>query len=126
LVEKQLSDFELMELNIHIANHLQYNVFKDVGYIYCLELECGKYYVGYSVTLVSRLLRHFTGTGSEWTKKYRPVRVISVEEGTLSDEGKVTAKYIEKFGVNNVRGGWFNYSGEDESVILACYGRTNW
>lgn len=90
MVEKQLSDFELMELNTHIANHLQYNVFKDVGYIYCLELECGKYYVGYSVTLVSRL-------------------------------------YIEKFGVNNVRGGWFNYSGEDESVILACYGRrTNW
>jgi hypothetical protein len=69
----------------------------------------------------------YLSPGSEWTKKYRPVRVISVEEGTLSDEGKVTAKYIEKFGVNNVRGGWFNYSGEDESVILACYGRrTNW
>ena len=77
-------------------------------YIYILKLEKGKYYVGKSNKLNKRLEDHFDSYGSGWTKKYKPIHVMeTIKNCDKFDEDKYTLKYMEKYGVNNVRGGSF-------------------
>jgi uncharacterized protein YchJ len=73
--------------------------------IYTLELENNKYYVGRTNSPKNRILDHFHENGSEWTKKYKPINVISEIIGDSFDEEKYTLIAIEKYGVDNVRGG---------------------
>jgi predicted GIY-YIG superfamily endonuclease len=77
-------------------------------HIYILKLEKGKYYIGKSNKLKKRIADHFDSYGSGWTKKYKPVKVIeTINNCDKFDEDKYTLKYMEKYGVNNVRGGSF-------------------
>ena len=77
-------------------------------YIYILKLEKDKYYVGKSSKLYKRLDDHFNSYGSSWTKKYKPIKVIkTIDNCDKFDEDKYTLKYMEKYGIHNVRGGSF-------------------
>lgn len=77
-------------------------------FIYILELEQGKYYVGKTTNPEFRLEKHFTSGGSAWTKKYKPLSVVEIIPNCDDfDEDKHTIKYMEKYGINNVRGGSF-------------------
>ena len=77
-------------------------------FIYILELEEGKYYVGKTNNPHFRLESHFNSNGSEWTKKYNPIRVLELKPNCDDyDEDKITRKYMDKYGINNVRGGSF-------------------
>ena len=77
-------------------------------FIYILKLEQEKYYVGKTTNPSFRLEKHFTSSGSYWTKKYKPISVIEIISNCDDyDEDKHTIKYMEKYGINNVRGGSF-------------------
>jgi len=77
-------------------------------FIYTLELEQGKYYVGKTNNPQFRLDNHFHSNGSEWTKIYKPLRVLeTIPDCDDYDEDKITRKYMDKYGINNVRGGSF-------------------
>lgn len=77
--------------------------------IYILELENGKYYVGKTNNLDKRLHQHKYGFGSEWTKKYTFIKLIeTIDSGSHFDEDKYTKIYMDKFGIDNVRGGSYN------------------
>lgn len=77
-------------------------------FIYILKLENNKYYVGKTSNPTFRLEQHFNSNGSAWTKKYNPIKVIEIiPDCDNYDEDKYTLKYMEKFGINNVRGGTF-------------------
>jgi hypothetical protein len=77
-------------------------------FIYVLELEEGKYYVGKTNNPHFRLENHFNLNGSEWTKKYKPIRVLELKPNCDDyDEDKITRKYMDTYGINNVRGGSF-------------------
>ena len=52
------------------------------GHVYTIELEKGNYYVGHSKDLPTRIAQHFLGEGSNWTKLYKPLRVLSVTPGS--------------------------------------------
>lgn len=75
--------------------------------IYVLECEDSKYYVGSTGRLPrERVLEHFTTGGSGWTKIYKPTDVLAViEPADRFDEDKYTKIYMEKYGVDRVRGG---------------------
>jgi predicted GIY-YIG superfamily endonuclease len=76
--------------------------------IYVLQLEGGKWYVGKSNNIVSRLKEHLSGTGSVWTKKYRPISVHkTLENVSAFEEDKVTKEYMAKYGIDRVRGGTY-------------------
>lgn len=45
-------------------------------FIYILQLEQGKYYVGKTTNYAFRFERHFSSGGSAWTKKYKPIKRI--------------------------------------------------
>ena len=47
-------------------------------YIYILQLEQNKYYVGKTGNPQFRLNNHITGSGSAWTKKYKPIKLIKL------------------------------------------------
>ena len=45
---------------------------------YIIGCEGNRYYVGRTNHPEDRILQHFENNGSEWTKKYKPIRVVSI------------------------------------------------
>ena len=77
-------------------------------FIYVLELHNGKYYIGKTNNPQFRLNRHFNYFGSEWTKIYKPINVLELRPNCDDyDEDKITLQYMDKYGIDNVRGGSF-------------------
>jgi hypothetical protein len=76
--------------------------------IYILELKNSKYYVGKTKNINFRIGEHFNSYGSAWTTKHKPIKVLKIIKNCDDyDEDKYTIKYMEKFGIDNVRGGTF-------------------
>ena len=87
-------------------------------YIYAIKLEKGKYYIGKTSNPQFRLESHFDSNGSSWTKKYKPLKVIEIKPNCDDyDEDKITRQYMDKYGINNVRGGSFVSVKLDKSTI---------
>jgi predicted GIY-YIG superfamily endonuclease len=75
------------------------------NYIYVLQLVEERYYVGRTGNIIRRIEEHFTGNGSIYTKQYKPLKVIEVEEEkTNEDERLKTLEIMEKYGWEKVRG----------------------
>lgn len=86
--------------------------------IYVLKLEKGKYYVGKTNNPRFRLENHFNSNGSQWTKKYKPLKIIEIKPDCDDyDEDKITRQYMDKYGIENVRGGSFVSINLEQSVI---------
>lgn len=85
--------------------------------IYILELEQGKFYVGKTTNLKVRLSQHFKGEGCEWTKKYKPIKLHEKINGDDYDEDKYTKIYMDKYGIDNVRGGMYSKIVLDDNDI---------
>ena len=86
-------------------------------FVYILKLQKNKYYVGKSINPINRLNNHFNNKGSAWTKKYQPLEVVKVIENCDKfDEDKFTLKYMDKYGIDNVRGGTFSQINLDETT----------
>lgn len=78
-------------------------------YIYVLELEQSKYYVGKTNDPEFRIETHFGSIGSAWTQKYPPIKVVElVGDCDDYDEDKYVRIYMDKYGIDNVRGGSFS------------------
>jgi hypothetical protein len=89
-------------------------------YIYILELEQNKYYIGKSNNVNERFLDHCNGYGSKWTKLYKPIRIINIINYTKFEEDRQVLIYMEMYGIGNVRGGVFskiNLSRDDYNYI---------
>lgn len=87
-------------------------------YIYAIKLEKDKYYIGKTSNPKFRLQSHFDSNGSSWTKKYKPLKVIEIISNCDDyDEDKITMQYMDKYGINNVRGGSFVSVELDKTTI---------
>lgn len=74
--------------------------------IYVLRLEGGRYYIGKSNNVSNRYHQHLAGSGSSWTKKYKPLLLEKTIKNVSSfEEDKVTKEYMSKYGIDKVRGG---------------------
>ena len=78
--------------------------------IYILLCNNNKYYVGKTKNNINkRLTQHFNGTGSLWTKKYKPIELIEeINNCDEFDEDKYVKKYMSIYGIDNVRGGSYS------------------
>ena len=80
-------------------------LYKPMTNIYILKLQHGKYYVGKTDNIEKRIQQHINGTCS-WTKKYKLILVEQIIPNASDfDEDKYTKEYMDKFGIDNVRGG---------------------
>ena len=87
-------------------------------FIYALQLEKGKYYIGKTNNPQFRINSHFNSSGSEWTKIYKPLKVLELKPNCDDyDEDKLTRQYMDKYGINNVRGGSFVSVKLEQSTI---------
>lgn len=76
--------------------------------VYILLLEHSKYYIGKTYNKDFRLDQHFNKNGSTWTKLHKPLNIVKVIENCDHfDEDKYTLIYMNKYGIDNVRGGSF-------------------
>jgi hypothetical protein len=87
--------------------------------IYVLKCSNNKYYVGKTLTDVDkRFNTHKKGQGAIWTKKYRPIEILNVYKNCDHfDEDKYTKMYMDKYGIENVRGGSYTKVKLDDDVI---------
>jgi len=76
------------------------------------------YYIGKTTNPKFRIENHFNSNGSEWTKQYRPLRVFEFRSNCDDyDEDKITIQYMDKYGIDNVRGGTFVSVNLEKSII---------
>lgn len=88
---------------------------KCIRYLYVLELSNGKFYVGQSQDPDRRIRKHFSGSGSEWTRQHPPVKElmrkcledVDYRAGELA-ENEVVLELMRQHGYENVRGGFFS------------------
>jgi predicted GIY-YIG superfamily endonuclease len=74
--------------------------------LYVLQLENGKYYVGKTKNVAERYKQHIAGTGSTWTRTFKPVKLLETRSlKNQHDETNLTKDLMKKYGVDNVRGG---------------------
>ena len=76
-------------------------------HIYVLKLKSGKYYVGKTRNLNTRIKQHFSNKyNSAWTNKYKPLKLeYSFESDNSHAETNKTLDLMDHYGINNVRGG---------------------
>ena len=87
-------------------------------FIYILQLQQGKYYIGKTTNPSFRIDSHFNANGSAWTKKYAPIKVLElIPDCDDYDEDKHTKIYMDRYGIDNVRGGSFVQVKLDETTI---------
>ncbi len=65
------------------------------GYTYILLCNDGSYYTGSTNDLERRLKEHFTGEGSNHTKKHPPIRLLYYEEFDRIDDAFKREKQIQ-------------------------------
>ena len=74
--------------------------------IYILKLKNNKYYIGKTNDVNKRFQQHVSGTGSSWTSTHEPIKILKViENASQFDEDKYVKEYMNKYGIDNVRGG---------------------
>ena len=98
-------------------------------FIYILKLEQNKYYVGKTNNPITRIEDHINSSASEWTKKYKPIQIYQlIPDCDSFDEDKYTKIYMDKYGINNVRGGQYckiNLSNDVIKIIQQGLNSTN-
>lgn len=81
------------------------NIDLTKNYVYVLELEDERYYVGRTSNFFQRIEDHFNGNGSIYTKKYKPIKIKEViEETNLYIERDKKIEYMNLYGYEKVRG----------------------
>lgn len=114
--------------------------------IYALKLKGGKYYIGKTTITkgcinqdelknninnnsfiqnkLPRIRSHFIGEGSWWTKKYKPEKTLEIRiDNSIVIEMQLTMEYMNKYGIDNVRGGpWckINIAEIEKKFIQKC------
>jgi hypothetical protein len=86
-------------------------------YIYVIKLQQNKFYVGKTNNPQIRLDNHFNTRGSEWTKLYKPISIEAlIPDCDDYDEDKYTRMYMDKYGIDNVRGGSYTQVNLDKTT----------
>lgn len=119
-----------------LKNLQHHNYFLDVDiedvsfserehYIYLLELENSKFFVGYARNLQSAIKNHEKGKASSWTQTYKPVQLLKYQkvvfENGIPNVDMVNEWVVQcgaEYGYENVRGGSFTQWNSEHHLRL--------
>jgi hypothetical protein len=97
---------------MELSNVLNHSLYEHSIYIYVIRQECGKYFVGKTNTpsiTIQEIKQMAIENKQQWILQYRPAQIIEIiNSHDPWDEDKITLKYMNKYGIENVRGGSFN------------------
>jgi GIY-YIG catalytic domain len=84
---------------------MDYSLSTTTTNVYVLLLEDGNYYVGKSRNVEERFKQHQAGSGSAWTRRYKPVAIVETlpNVSPLMEDLK-TKEYMSLYGIQKVRG----------------------
>ena len=87
-------------------------------FLYILQLQNGRWYVGTTLILTVELLKHHCGEGNEWTRehvpigfstKYPPIRLEKESALCRHEEDKWVKRLMLEYGIDKVRGGSYSH-----------------
>jgi hypothetical protein len=89
--------------------------------LYILKLTHKKWYIGVTDNWKKRYHDHVSGSGPEWTRIFKPMRKQDGWPKCIKNPGKydeltTTLEYMEKYGINNVRGSFVCYTRLSDSM----------
>lgn len=78
-------------------------------YVYSLNLQNNKKYVGMTSNIYRRLNEHFSGYGAKWTQYYHPLSINYIRQSPSYEHAKKLETHTyynmkNKYGKDNVRG----------------------
>jgi predicted GIY-YIG superfamily endonuclease len=86
-------------------------------YIYIIQCENNKYYVGRTKDYNNRFTQHINNQGSVWTRIHKPIKLLKIIPcHDPFDEDKYTKMYMSKYGIDNVRGGSYTTINIDNNI----------
>ncbi|NLD98773.1 MAG: GIY-YIG nuclease family protein [Fibrobacter sp.] len=65
--------------------------------MYILECDNGKFYTGSTKDLERRMIEHASGAGAKFTKKYKPVKLVYLEEYQRIDQAFYREKQLQRW-----------------------------
>jgi len=81
-------------------------------YLYVLECDGGRYYIGQTTNIKTRFKKHSIGKGSWFTREYKPVKIVherhiglATQSAAAKLEDELTIEWMKKHGIDKVRGG---------------------
>lgn len=80
-------------------------------YIFVLQLENNKYFIGntYNPYFSLSTYRHIDNDKNLFTLENKPLNICKfISKCNKFDEDKIVKKYMDKYGIDNVRGGSYN------------------
>jgi len=96
----------IIKAKIYFTGILKILSVSKMQFIYVLELQQGKYYVGKTNDLSKRMNDHIAGIGAQWTKTYSFVSLAFAKTMTHQfEEDNIVKEWMIKKGIDNVRGG---------------------
>lgn len=93
-----------------ISNVLYYSLYENSIYICVISQDVGKYYICKTNTANFEIRDIYkTEKAKEWILNYKPRKIVErIHSLDPWDEDKITLKYMDKYGIENVRGGSFS------------------
>jgi predicted GIY-YIG superfamily endonuclease len=94
-----------------------YDELQKILKTYVLHLENNKYYIGITLNLQKRFDEHLNKKErcANWTRKYKPITIIETFDGDI--ERELTLKYMNDYGIENVRGSvWCKVNLKQKSI----------
>ena len=92
------------------------------GYMYILLCNDGSYYTGSTNDLERRMEEHFSGQGSNHTKKHPPIKLLYYEEFQRIDEAFYREKQVQGWS-RKKKEALINGQYEKLPELAKCYGQ---
>jgi predicted GIY-YIG superfamily endonuclease len=107
---------EVKEKEVKV-NEVKVNEVKVNEVIYVIRLENNKYYIGKTNNIERRFIEHCS-SNNKWLKMYKPIEVIETYHiESIFSEDLYVKEYMNKYGINNVRGGTYSTFDLSEDII---------
>lgn len=104
-IDREVDDIpNKIKFDDNIYRVMYSNSYNKQKYVYSLALECGKYYVGYTMNLKYRLKEMFYSGSTIYTTIYKPIKVIRIFRGYKEESRKEKLRLVKLYGKENVKG----------------------